>query len=167
LVDTPSSAAPVSGCASVRARAYTRAVAVALVVILVDQLSKHLITSSIAPGHVVAVMPGIKLVHWQNAGVAFSFLSSGGPVIYLLIAAALTALIVFLSARPELPWLWLPAGMLLGGAIGNLIDRVRLGAVVDFVKFPLWPAFNVADASITLGVIVLVIVIEADKHERR
>jgi signal peptidase II len=136
-------------------------------VIVLDQLAKHLVSSSIALDQEVTVLPGIKLVHWRNAGVAFSFLSSGGPLVYLLIAATLTALIVFLAARPDIHWLWLPAGMLIGGAIGNLIDRLRFGAVTDFIKLPFWPAFNVADASITIGVVVLVFVLEAGKRERR
>jgi signal peptidase II len=153
--------------ASLRARAYARAAAVAVVVVVVDQLAKHLVISSIAPDQVVTVLPGIKLVDWRNAGVAFSFLASGGLIVYVLIAATLTALVVFLAARPDIRWLWLPAGMLIGGAIGNLIDRIRSGAVTDFIKLPAWPAFNVADASITIGVIVLVIVLEAGKRERQ
>ena len=59
--------------------------------------------------------------------------------------------------------IWLPTGLLLGGAAGNLIDRVRLGAVTDFVKLPHWPAFNVADICITVGVIVLIYVLERVK----
>jgi len=150
-----------------RARAYARAAAVAAAVVVLDQVSKHLIVSSIAPRQVVRVLPGIELVHWRNVGVAFSFLSSGGAVVYVLIGAALIGLIMFLRSRPELPWLWLPAGMLIGGAIGNLTDRIRIGAVTDFVKLPLWPAFNVADASITVGVILLVLVVEGGRSAGR
>jgi signal peptidase II len=63
--------------------------------------------------------------------------------------------------------LWLPTGMLIGGALGNLIDRLVNGAVTDFIKLPLWPAFNVADTSITLGVLVLVWVLEGPRRGRR
>jgi signal peptidase II len=161
------SAVPAVDSSSSRARAYARAAAIAFVVVVLDQLSKRLIVSSIAPGQVVRVVPGVELVHWRNVGVAFSFLSSDGAVVYVLIGLALLALVAFLGARPELPWLWLPAGMLLGGAIGNLIDRVRLGAVTDFVKLPHWPAFNVADASITIGVVLLVLVIEVGRSATR
>ena len=59
------------------------------------------------------------------------------------------------------PLLWLPTGLLLGGALGNLIDRVRGGAVTDFIKLPLWPPFNVADMAITFGVLALLYVLEA------
>jgi signal peptidase II len=161
------SAVPAVDSSSSRARAYARAAAIAFAVVVLDQLSKRLIVSSIAPGQVVRVVPGLELVHWRNAGVAFSFMSSGGALVYVLIGLALLALVAFLGARPDLPWLWLPAGMLLGGAIGNLIDRVRLGAVTDFVKLPHWPAFNVADASITIGVILLVLVIEVGRSATR
>jgi signal peptidase II len=161
------SAVPAVDSSSPRVRVYARASVIAFVVVVLDQLSKHLIVSSIAPGQVIRVLPGVELVHWSNVGVAFSFLSSGGVVVYVLIGLALLALVAFLGARPDLPWLWLPAGMLLGGAIGNLIDRVRLGAVTDFVKLPHWPAFNVADASITIGVILLVLVIEVGRGATR
>jgi signal peptidase II len=160
-------AVPVTDTAALRGRAYARALGVAAVVVVLDQLSKQLIVSSIAPGQVVKVLPGIELVRWRNAGVAFSFLSSGGALVYVLIVAAMLALIAYLAARPASRLLWLPTGMLLGGAIGNLIDRVRLGAVTDFIKLPHWPAFNIADASITIGVIVLVLVLEVGRGERR
>ena len=65
-----------------------------------------------------------------------------------------------LAAHHTRGLLWLPTGMLVGGAVGNLIDRVARGAVIDFIKLPHWPAFNVADMSITFGVIILVFVIE-------
>jgi signal peptidase II len=73
---------------------------------------------------------------------------------------ALACLVGYLVARPGRPWLWLPTGMLVGGAIGNLIDRVGRGDVIDFIKLPHWPAFNVADMAITFGVIILVLLVE-------
>ena len=63
------------------------------------------------------------------------------------------------------PWLWLPTGMLVGGAIGNLIDRVANGQVTDFIKLPAWPAFNVADMSITFGVLILLWVLEGRRGD--
>ncbi len=154
---------PARSALAARRRAFVRAGAVMIFVVGADQLTKHLVIRSIGPEQVVKVLPGIKLVHWSNPGVAFSFLSSGGWPVYVLGAIALAVLIAYLYRRPQLPWLWLPAGMLLGGAIGNLIDRVRLGAVTDFIKLPYWPAFNVADISITFGMIGLIVVIEAGK----
>ena len=67
--------------------------------------------------------------------------------------------------RPDRPWLWLPTGMLVGGALGNLIDRLANGSVIDFIKLPAWPAFNVADMSITFGVIALVLVLELRRED--
>ena len=61
--------------------------------------------------------------------------------------------------------MWLPTGLLLGGAAGNLIDRIRLGAVTDFIKFPHWPAFNVADICVTFGVISLIYVLEKESND--
>ncbi len=65
------------------------------------------------------------------------------------------------------PWLWIPTGMLIGGAVGNLIDRLAHGAVTDFIKLPLWPAFNVSDMSITFGVLVLLWVLEGPRQRER
>ena len=70
------------------------------------------------------------------------------------------ALVTFLMMHPRRRLLWLPTGMLVGGALGNLIDRIARGSVIDFIKLPHWPAFNIADTCITIGVIILVFVIE-------
>ena len=150
---------------SARRAAFARAGVVLLVVVGLDQFTKHLVRADIAPGQVVKLLPGVELVHWLNSGVAFSVLAGGGAIVYLLTALALAALVAYLSIRPERPWLWLPTGMLIGGAIGNLIDRLNSGAVTDFVKLPLWPAFNVADVSITLGVVVLVFVLDRGRSD--
>ena len=77
--------------------------------------------------------------------------------------AALSLLIGYFAMRPERPLLWLPTGMLVGGAIGNLIDRIAHGAVTDFIQLPHWPAFNVADMSITFGVLTLLYVLEGKR----
>ena len=130
------------------------------VVIALDQLTKHTLGTWIHPGQVRHVVPGLKLVYERNTGVAFSFLAGTGALVYLVTAVALVALVTFLMLRPTRRLLWLPTGMLVGGAIGNLIDRVALGSVIDFIKLPHWPAFNIADTCITFGVIILVLVIE-------
>ncbi|HWF71992.1 MAG TPA: signal peptidase II [Solirubrobacteraceae bacterium] len=139
---------------------YVRAAAVLAVVLIVDQVTKHAVESGIAVGQVEKVIPGIKLVHVRNTGVAFSLFSGGGTIVLVITLVALAGLVVYFARRPSRPWLWLPTGLLVGGAIGNLIDRVRQGAVTDFIKLPHWPAFNVADSAITLGVIALLITIE-------
>ena len=73
----------------------------------------------------------------------------------------------YFALHPSRPWLWLPTGLLIGGAIGNLIDRIAHGAVTDFVKLPHWPAFNLADTAITVGVLSLVWVIEGRRRDEQ
>jgi signal peptidase II len=80
---------------------------------------------------------------------------------------ALAVLGGYLARRPDRPWLWVPTGMLIGGAVGNLIDRLAHGAVTDFIKLPLWPAFNASDMSITFGVLVLLWVLEGPRQRER
>ena len=103
-------------------------------------------------------------MHVRNEGVAFSRFSSGGTVVSIIVGAALVALLVYFVTHIDKPLVWLPTGMLLGGALGNVIDRIRDGAVTDFIKLPGWPAFNVADISITFGVLVLLYVTERPRN---
>jgi signal peptidase II len=148
-----------------RAVALGRAAIVVAIVVGLDQLTKHTIAAGIAPGETKKFLPAIDLVHVRNTGVAFGVLSGGGAVVLVFTGVALLALVGFLAARPERPWLWLPTGMLVGGALGNLIDRVAIGSVIDFIKLPAWPAFNFADMSITFGVIALVLVLEIGRGD--
>jgi signal peptidase II len=145
---------------SSRAAGYARATAVFLVVVVLDQVTKHAVVSGIAPGSVHKVIPGVQLVHVDNTGVAFSLFSGGGTIVLVITLLALAGLTGYFALRPGRRLLWLPTGLLLGGAIGNMIDRVRAGAVTDFIKLPHWPAFNVADMAITLGVFTLLYAIE-------
>src|SRR5579884_2721177 len=144
----------------VRRAAFGRAWLVLLFVVGLDQLTKHTVAAGIAPGETHKFLPLVDLVHVRNTGVAFGFFSGGGELVLAFTLLALALLIGYLSLRPERPWLWLPTGMLVGGAIGNLIDRISTGSVIDFIKLPHWPAFNVADMSITFGVLVLLWVLE-------
>jgi signal peptidase II len=140
--------------------AISRVCLVAAVVIALDQLTKALIRGSIALGATRSLVPGVvTLVHTTNSGVAFSLLSGSTVTVTLLAVVVLVILIAYFERHRTTPLLWLPTGMIAGGALGNLIDRLRVGAVTDFIKFPDWPAFNVADSAITLGVIALVLVI--------
>ena len=89
-----------------------------------------------------------------------------GTIIGVLIGVALLALLAYFVLHAGQPWLWLPVGMILGGAVGNLIDRAREGAVIDFIDPIAWPAFNLADAFIVVGVFALLFVVEARPGER-
>ena len=147
----------------VRAGALARAVGVAAVVLGLDQLTKSLVRSGIEVGDEHKFLPLVQLVHVRNTGVAFSLFAGGGTLVLALTVAALAALVAYLVWHPERPYLWVPTGMLIGGAVGNLVDRLVHGAVTDFIKFPLWPAFNVADISITFGVLALLWVLEGPR----
>jgi signal peptidase II len=144
--------------------AWARAALVMAVVIALDQATKALVRSSVAIGDRDGVFPGVEIVHVRNEGVAFSRFSGGGTVVAVIVGAALLALVAYFVTHLDKPLVWLPTGMLLGGALGNVIDRIRDGAVTDFVKLPGWPAFNVADISITFGVLVLLYVTERPRH---
>jgi signal peptidase II len=147
-------------------RTIARTALVAVVVIFLDQLTKALVRADIERFDEVELVLGIKLVHTRNTGVAFSLLSGGGPLVVIVALVALTALLVFFVTHLRTRLIWLPVGMLLGGAAGNLIDRVRIGGVTDFVKIPHWPAFNVADVGVTAGVLILIFVLEKyAKHD--
>jgi signal peptidase II len=142
-----------------------RAAALAAGVIAADQVTKALVRGSLAQGDEDPIFPAVTLVNTRNRGVAFGFLADGGLLVALVTAAALIALLVFFVLHRNRPLAWLPTGLLLGGAAGNLIDRVREDAVTDFIKLPAWPAFNLADVAITFGVLALVYVLE-DPHRR-
>jgi len=143
---------------------WLRAAAVAVVVIVLDQATKALVRHNVAQGDSDGVFPGVQIVHVRNEGVAFSRFSSGGTVVAVIVGAALLALVAYFVTHLDKPLVWLPTGLLLGGALGNVIDRLRDGAVTDFIKLPGWPAFNVADISITVGVLVLLYVTERPRH---
>lgn len=149
-----------------RAGASIRAAIVLIVVVGLDQLTKHTIATGIAPGQRQKFLPAIDLVHVRNNGVAFGLFSSGGALVLVITLLALAVLLGYFLIRPTRPWLWVPTGMLIGGAVGNLIDRVATGSVIDFIKLPAWPAFNVADMSITFGVLALLWVLEGKRAER-
>jgi signal peptidase II len=145
--------------------AWARAVLVAAAVVAVDQLSKSAIESSIVPGDERGLLPGIQLVNTRNKGVAFGFLPGSHVAVTILIGVALAALLVYFARHAELPWIWLPTGMLVGGALGNIADRLRHGSVTDFIKLPLgWPPFNLADSSITLGILILFLLIDRSRR---
>jgi len=140
--------------------AWTRVAIVLTAIVAADQILKAVVTSSIEREQQESVFAGIKIVNVRNTGVAFGQLQDGGVIVAIVIALAVMALLAYFARHARRRLMWLPTGMLLGGALGNIIDRVREGAVVDFVKLPYWPAFNVADVAITFGVIVLLFVME-------
>jgi signal peptidase II len=146
------------------AAACAQAGAVLLAVVALDQITKRIVEHSILPGDEHRLLPGIEIVNTRNRGVAFGFLPGRHLAVTLLVGVALLVLLVYFARNSSKALIWLPTGMVLGGALGNILDRLRAGSVTDFIKLPLgWPPFNVADASITLGVLLLVIVVESPR----
>ena len=140
--------------------AWGRVALVAAGVVALDQATKALVRSRIADGDRVHVIPGVELVHTRNTGVAFGALSGGGAIVTVVVAIALVSLLGYFATHVQRPLFWLPTGMLVGGAIGNVIDRLRLGYVVDFVDIGIggfrWYTFNVADAAISTSIVMLI-----------
>ena len=142
-------------------RVWRRAGLVVALVLVADQVTKALVRGGIERGEEDPILPALKLVHVRNEGVAFGVQPGGGTALLVaIIATALVGLVVFLVRNQARPLVWLPAGLLIGGAIGNIVDRLREGAVTDFLKIPWWPAFNLADVAITVGVLALLFVLE-------
>ena len=141
-------------------RAAARAAALTVAVVAADQATKALVRSGVELGDRDGVFPGVELVHVRNRGIAFGLLDDGGVLLVAIGAGCVVALLGFFATHSRRPLVWLPTGLLLGGATGNLIDRAREGSVTDFVKLPHFPAFNVADMAITFGVLVLIYVLE-------
>jgi signal peptidase II len=142
------------------------AAGVAAAVVAVDQLAKVLVRSGLDMGERHDLVLGVKLVNVRNSGIAFGLLADGGALLVVGTAVALLALVFFFATHTERPLVWLPTGLLLGGAIGNLIDRAIEGSVTDFVKLPHFPAFNIADTAITIGVVALIYVLEGPPRRR-
>jgi signal peptidase II len=144
------------------------ALATAGVVVAIDQGTKQAAISDIDRGEQVNVFLGLDLTNTRNTGVAFGALEGGGVVVAILIGLSLALLLGYFALNREKPWLWLPVGLLLGGALGNLADRARIGAVIDFIDPVAWPAFNVADSCIVIGVLALLYVVEGrDRRARK
>jgi signal peptidase II len=143
-----------------RARAWRRAAVVMVLVVVADRLTKAWVDSAIGRGDSENIFFGIDLVNVRNRGIAFGFLADGRALVLVFTGVALVGLLAYFAAHAGRPGLWVPTGLLLGGAFGNLIDRVRDDAVIDFIDLPFWPAFNLADTCITIGVLSLLYVLE-------
>ena len=129
------------------------------IVVAVDQATKQIVENRLLPGEDVDVLGPLNLTNVHNDGVAFGLAGGGGDGILLLTFAAVALLGVMFSRLADRPGMWVAAGLVAGGALGNLADRVRIDAVTDFIDLPAWPAFNVADISITVGVALLALLL--------
>ncbi|HKB49940.1 MAG TPA: signal peptidase II [Solirubrobacterales bacterium] len=145
--------------------AWRLAGALCVLVIALDQAAKALIAANLVPGEHVDVLGPLGLTLAHNRGVAFGLASGGGAALVALTVAALLFVGVLFARNPTRPWMWVAVGLLAGGALGNLVDRVRAGAVTDYIDLLSWPPFNLADVAITLGVLALALIYvgEAEK----
>jgi signal peptidase II len=152
---------------SSRADGWRRLALVVAAVLVLDQVTKAIVVGSIERGERVDVLPFLDFVHVLNEGVAFGFLGDGERSTVLLITgAALLFVFVWFLRDPTRPWSWLAIGLLAGGAIGNLADRLFRDGVVDFIDVSVWPSFNVADIAITAGAAILVLAAFTGEREQ-
>jgi len=139
------------------ARAWSLAGALCGVVYAADQGAKAAIEANLVPGEVVEVLGPLSLTLSHNRGVAFGLAGGGGVALILLAALALGVIGYLFARNATRPGIWVAAGLLAGGALGNLADRIRADEVTDYVDIGSWPAFNLADVAITCGVVLIVL----------
>ena len=124
---------------------------------MVDQATKWWALRTLDLGESIAVIPGVFHVTLvRNPGVAFGLLADAGGIVVIVSAAIVTALVLAALRRPPRQPIPMAMGWILGGAVGNLLDRLRFGGVTDFLDFRVWPVFNVADSGITIGALLVV-----------
>lgn len=133
-----------------------RIISIIALLLAADQLTKYLIRRQLQPGDSIEIASFLRLDHVENRGMAFGFMDDHGGVIVFVSAMVLLVLVTAILAVRDEGRVFLPLALLVAGSSGNLIDRFVRGSVTDFVHFPYWPAFNLADIYIVLGVIFLV-----------
>lgn len=147
---------------------YSRLAAIAGAVVAADQVTKAIILAAVERYEIIPVIPGyFNITHIRNPGGAFGLLADGGwllrRAVFVAVSSLAAILVLYFYRRtpPTHPWLRAGFALIFGGAIGNLIDRIRFGEVIDFLdvyagRFH-WPAFNVADSAITVGVTIFAV----------
>jgi signal peptidase II len=144
------------------------AVSVAVAAVLADQLTKHVVTRTLRLDESVHIAGPLSIHHVQNSGIAFGLFASATAIVTLVTGVAVVWMIVFFarsgSRHPVLP---AALGLLIGGSLSNLVDRIRLHHVTDFIDLRYWPAFNLADSFIVIGVAILLgALVAADRSPR-
>jgi signal peptidase II len=143
--------------------------AIALAAVSADQLTKHIVASQLALGDGVHVLGPFWIHHVRNSGIAFGFFSQATAVVIVLTGLAVAWMLVYFARsggrHPILP---VALGLVIGGSTSNLLDRVRLGYVTDFLDLRWWPSFNLADSFIVIGVLILLAtLVLAERDPRR
>jgi signal peptidase II len=141
---------------------------IALAALAADQLTKHIVATRLQLDDGVHVVGPFWIHHVRNSGIAFGFFSQATPVVIVLTGIAVAWMLAFFARsgarHPVLP---VALGLVIGGSISNLLDRVRLGFVTDFLDFRYWPAFNLADSFIVIGVLILLTTLVLAEREPR
>jgi signal peptidase II len=148
-----------------RAGAWRRALATCGAVVVADQVTKQAALDALVGRSAIDLPLGFELDQVTNTGIAFGLLADGAGLVVAVTLVALALLLGWFAGDPTRPGLWLSVGLLSGGALGNLADRLRDGAVTDFIDPPRWPAFNLADIAITLGVALLLLTYSRTRSE--
>ena len=133
---------------------------VAVLTLVIDQISKRAVMTSLRPGEswnpVAALERWVSLTYVTNTGAAFGLFPDYGVIFMVIAVVVIATIILYYRHLPGEQWLVQASlGLQLGGALGNLLDRLRHGHVIDFIDFKIWPVFNVADSSIFIGVVIL------------
>ena len=150
---------------SAAARAWCLAGALCALIVAADQVAKAVVEAQLTVGEEVEVLGPLSLTLAHNRGVAFGLAGGAGAPLILVALAALGVVGYLFSRDPTRPGMWIAAGLLAGGAIGNLSDRIFSDAVTDYIDVSPWPPFNLADVAITFGVLFLVFLYLRDDRE--
>lgn len=140
--------------------AITAVLSTALIIFILDQFTKSLVLQNLSLYGTWEPIPAlgrlVRIIHTLNSGAAFGLFTGGGNIFMVVAAVVALAIVYYVITYPSLPWLVrLSLGLMMGGATGNMWDRITHGSVTDFVQIGFWPIFNVADFSIVTGVIIL------------
>ena len=145
--------------------------AAALLTLVADQIRKYLVLANLNPGQswnpVASLTPWVSITHVTNTGAAFGLFPDQGSLFVVIAVIVVAAIIFYYRHLPAGQW-WIKVslGLQLGGALGNLLDRLRLGYVIDFIDFKIWPVFNMADSAIVIGVTILAYYLLRDRGEK-
>lgn len=133
-------------------------ITITLLVLLTDILSKLLVKKTIEIGTSISVIPNIfHITHHRNFGAGFGILQNQGWFLILVAVAVLAGIFYYYNQLPKNKLVWVAVALLISGTIGNLLDRITVGYVTDFLDFRVWPIFNVADIALTVGVGLLIL----------
>ena len=133
------------------------ALALTGLVVAADQITKEIVQAKLVPGEHVDVALGVELVNVHNRGAAFGLFAGGQGLVIAISLLAVVLVGAYMARHATRRGVWVAAGLVVGGALGNLADRLRIDSVTDFIDPPLWPAFNLADVAIVVGLALLLL----------